>query len=296
MRSSITASLGKASREIIVSAFSFHMVGLRVALISACAMAFLGLIQAQGTQAAAPGSLTIEEVLRLAKSGVSDELIVAQVKRNAKAFDLNSDEIVALKKDGVSETVIKYLLDPTLPYSPPVPKTGTAPPAEPSRKFPYDAIAEKLPPDVGVYYLSGSQKLMPLELKPIVPQSQPGKFGKLLGGHVMGSAAGNAAKVHANQDPLVFYARLGDKVMIDDLVLLSFKASTERRELDFGPKAGTPVFPPKTVYQFDSKEVGAGLYRLAVPALSKGEYLFFIRGSQEDKKGLLGRGYDFGVD
>jgi hypothetical protein len=253
----------------------------------------------QETQPAAPGTLTIEEVLRLANSGVSDELIIAQVKRNAKAFDLNSDEIVALKKSGVSETVIKYLLDPTLPYSPAAPAVAgtTAAAAEPSKKFPYDALAEKVPPDLGLYFLSKSQKFAPLELKPIVPQSQPGKFGKMLGGHITGSAAGSAAKIRVTQEPLVFYARLGEKIMIDDLVLLSVKPNKDRREIDFGPKAGTPVFPPKSVFQFDSKEVGpGGLYRISAPALGEGEYIFFILGSEEDKKGLLGRGYDFGVD
>ncbi len=276
------------------------MMGTRLALALAVLGASLSALVAQENPAPAPGSLTIEEVLRLSKSGVSDELIVAEVKKNAKPFDLNSNEIVALKKDGVSETVIKYLLDPTLPYSPPAPNTGSGPAAssEPSRKFPYDEMAEKVPPDVGVYYLLPGPKFPALELKSIVPQSQPGKFGKMMGGHVMGAAAGPAAKLRVNSGtPLVFYARLGGKIMIDDLVLLSFKPSKERRELDFGPKAGTPVFPPKSIFQFDSKEVGpGGLYKLAVPALKKGEYIFFILGSQEDKKGLLGRGYDFGAD
>jgi hypothetical protein len=277
----------------------WHMMGTRFALALVVIVASWGALVAQENPAPAPGSLTIEEVLRLSKSGVSDDLIVAEVKKNAKAFDLNSNEIVALKKDGVSETVIKYLLDPTLPYSPPAPNAESGPAAAPapSRKFPYDEVAEKVPPDVGVYYLATGQKFVALELKSIVPQSEPGKFGKLMHGHVMGAAAGPRASVRVNQDPLVFYARLGGKMMIDDLVLLSFKASKERRELDFGTKSGTPVFPPKTIYQFDSKEVGpGGLYKIAAPALKDGEYIFFILGSQDDKKGLLGRGYDFGVD
>jgi hypothetical protein len=244
-----------------------------------------------------PGSLTIEEVLRLSTAGVTDELIVARVKRNAKAFDLNSDEIVALKKSGVSETVIKYLLDPTLAYSPPAPIVAPPAPSEPAVKYPPDPLAEKVPPDTGLYWVSQTQELKPLDLKPIVPQKEPGKFSKLVGGHIVGSAAGLTAKVRVGDDPLVFYARLGAKIMIDDLVLLNFQPSKKRRDLDFGSKPGTPVFPPKSVHQFDSKEVGpGGLYRIAVPVLSKGEYLFFILGSGDDKKGLLGRGYDFGVD
>ena len=41
-----------------------------------------------------PGALTLEEVVRLAKSGLSEELVVAKVKQNAKPFNLNSDEIL----------------------------------------------------------------------------------------------------------------------------------------------------------------------------------------------------------
>jgi len=80
----------------------------------------------QESQKAPEGSLTIEEVLRLSKAPVADELIIARVKRNGKAFDLNTDEILVLKKSGVSETVIKYLLDPSLPYSTPAPAPAPA--------------------------------------------------------------------------------------------------------------------------------------------------------------------------
>jgi hypothetical protein len=48
--------------------------------------------------------------------------------------------------------------------------------------------------------------------------------------------------------------------------------------------------------EFESKEVSTGLFRLAVPLKQPGEYLFLILGSADDKKGLLGKGYDFGVD
>ena len=89
-------------------------------------LAALCLGRAQDTSKAAPGSLTIEDVLGLSKAGVAEDVIVSKVKHNAKAFDLNGDEIKALKNDGVSETVIKYLTNPALPYSTPVP---TAPPA-----------------------------------------------------------------------------------------------------------------------------------------------------------------------
>jgi hypothetical protein len=76
---------------------------------------------------------------------------------------------------------------------------------------------------------------------------------------------------------------------------LSLEASEGRRNLDFGTKVGKPVFPVKSIHQFESKEVMPGLSRLAVPPNGAGEYLFFMLGSGDEKKGLLGKGYDFGI-
>ncbi len=65
------------------------------------------------------GPLTVEEVVKLSQIGVSEELIVAKIKKNGKAFDLSTEELVDLKKAGVSDIVIKFLLDPSQPYTPP---------------------------------------------------------------------------------------------------------------------------------------------------------------------------------
>jgi hypothetical protein len=269
-----------------------------VACVVLAAVSALG---AQESQKATPGSLTIEEVIQLSKTGVSDELIVARVKRNAKAFDLNTDEIVALRGSGVSETVIKYLLDPTLSYSPP--PLGAAPnpaPPIPPPKLPSDPLARKVPPETGVYYLRGEEEFLALDLKPVVPSKQPGKLsslsGGLLKGHIIGSVIGPTAKIRATDRPAIFYVRLGEKATIDDLALLNLEASASRRDLDFGKKAGKPVFPVSSVRQYESKEVTPTLFRLSAPLSKPGEYLFFILGSGDDKKGLLGKGYDFGVD
>ena len=272
-----------------------------------CAVSFVvaavSLLVAQEPQKITPGSLTIEEVLRLSKAGVSDELIIARVKRNAKSFDLNTDEIVALRSSGLSETVIKYLLDPSLPYSP-APPSASAPSPSISlsaAKAPSDPLALKIPPESGIYYLTGREEFLRLDLKAVVPSKQPSKIssvlsGGLLKGHVIGSVIGAAAKTRAAPRPATFYVRLGEKAVIDDLALLSLKPSDSHRDLDFGTKPGKPVFPVGSVRQFESKEVSPGLFRLLVPLKQPGEYLFLILGSGDDKKGLLGKGYDFGVD
>ena len=268
------------------------------------------LVLSAQTPRSTDGSFTIEEVLRLSKAGVTDELIIARVKRNAKPFDLNTDEIVALSAAGVSEPVIKYLLDPSLPYSPPPTPPGSNPavstpggaatPAVSPPKPPSDPLALKVPAQSGIYYLKGEMEFLPLDLKPVVPSKQPGKISSLsaglLKGHIIGSLIGPAAKVRVVGNPAIFYVRLGEKATVDDLALLSLETSGNRRDLDFGKKAGKPVFPMNSIRQFESKEAAPSLFRLTVSQNKPGEYLFFILGSGDDKKGLQGKGYDFGVD
>jgi len=255
---------------------------------------FAWAVTAQDQPNVTPGTLTIEEVVTRAKAGISDELIIASIRRNTKPFDLNSDEIVALKHEGVSDAVIRYMLNPSLPYSPPPPPT----PAAPGRPLPEDPLALKAPPENGIYYVTTNQDFVPLELKQVVPSKQPGKLASMLKiqGHVIGSIAGPSAKTRSRGESPIFYGRLGEKVAIDDLTILLFQKEKDRRDTDFGTKVGKPNFPPKAVRQFESKEVMPGLFRLSVQPLESGEYLFYILGSGDERKGLLGKGYAFGVN
>ncbi len=271
----------------------------KLAFLLALTVAFTGTGQEPPNVSA--GSLTLEEVVDLAKAGVSEELIVARVKRNAKAFDLNSNEILELKKSGVTENVIKFLLDPTATYAPPASPSNPPPAASPPPVAPKDPLALKVPPETGIYYLPGKDDFLKLDFRPVVPLKQPGKVMAVLSagmvkGHVVGSVVGPAARTRVAGRPLVFYARLAEKSVADDLVLLNLELSENHRDLDFGTKAGKPVFPVKSVRQFDSEEVMQGLFRLSVSLDHAGEYLFFVLGSGDDKKGLLGKGYDFGMD
>jgi len=61
--------------------------------------------------APAPASaVTREEIVKLARSGVSDEVILAVVDRDKTIFALSPDDLVALKGQGVSETVLMAMI------------------------------------------------------------------------------------------------------------------------------------------------------------------------------------------
>jgi hypothetical protein len=109
---------------------------------------------AQPAPGAAP--LSVDDIVKLSKE-VSEDVLVAKIKKSGKAFDLSRDEIIELKRMGVSDTVVKLLLDPTQPYVPPPPPPPPQPappapkPAVPPKKYPEDQFASRIPPEPGLY-------------------------------------------------------------------------------------------------------------------------------------------------
>jgi hypothetical protein len=62
---------------------------------------------------AADAGLTPDDIVRMTTAGLSDDIIVGQIKKNGKPFDLTTDQLVALKTAKVSDRVIQVMLDPT---------------------------------------------------------------------------------------------------------------------------------------------------------------------------------------
>lgn len=57
-----------------------------------------------------PGGLTIEEVLRMSKAGLSDQAIIERIKSDGVAARPTSDQTISLKGEGVSEPVLEAML------------------------------------------------------------------------------------------------------------------------------------------------------------------------------------------
>jgi hypothetical protein len=249
-----------------------------------------------GAQAApSDAALTVEEVVKLSRSGFSEELIVTKIKKNGKAFDLSSDELVELKKQGLSDNLIRFLLDPTQPYTPPAPpapapSTTAAAVSAPAKKYPDDPFATLVPTDSGLYSFVGKTPYK-VDLKVLLGIHK----GKVLKGKVVAYLAGPYAKLRVKAGKNVFYLRLPEGKEVSDLILISLLEKDDRRELDGlpGPKGGLNA---DSVLPFDQVEVGPKLFKLTPPALAAGEYVFFLVGSAEPDKGTYGKGYDFGAN
>jgi hypothetical protein len=57
-----------------------------------------------------PGGLSADDVVRMCKSGVSDEVIIEKIKEEGVAAKPTSEQLASLKKDGVSDAVLGAML------------------------------------------------------------------------------------------------------------------------------------------------------------------------------------------
>jgi hypothetical protein len=78
---------------------------LRAILSATLTVLFIALLQT-GTLKAA----TVDDVVRLAAAGVSDDVILAYIDRDKTIFSLGPDDVVALRGRGISEAVVIAML------------------------------------------------------------------------------------------------------------------------------------------------------------------------------------------
>lgn len=85
--------------------------------------------------AGAAHAQSVDDVIKLTKEGIGEDVIVTMVQKAEKGFDLKAEDVINLKKAGVSEKVIAAMLKNKAgaPAAPAVPAPGTdvaAPAAE----------------------------------------------------------------------------------------------------------------------------------------------------------------------
>src|SRR2546426_8292573 len=181
----------------------------------------------------AAARLTLDEVLGLVRSGESEELIVARIKRNGRPFDLSVEERVELKREGINDTIMKYLVEPSLPYTPPAP-VAPPPPKPPSKDYPKDEFASKIPPDAGLYLMEKAQPDR-IDLKTLVASKEGGLGARLSAGlikkKVIGSLVGANARAKVSSVPSTFYLRMPEPNKIEELALVSMDRKQRTREL-----------------------------------------------------------------
>jgi hypothetical protein len=73
-----------------------------------------------------PAGLTVDGVISMAKAGLSEDVILARLRKEAKPFDLSTDDMIHLKEANVSDAVLKVMMDPKAEIA--TPPAAAAPP------------------------------------------------------------------------------------------------------------------------------------------------------------------------
>ncbi len=76
------------------------------------------------SMAAAQAALNNDSIIKMAKAGLSDDVIVATVNASAGSYTTNPDVLISLKKAGVSDKVIAVLVQHGTPVAAPAPDGG----------------------------------------------------------------------------------------------------------------------------------------------------------------------------
>jgi len=88
---------------------------------------FLLMLVLLGCVPATASAITIDEVVALSKSGVSEQVIVAVIERDQTLFTLSPALIMKLQRDGLSDRILLALIKSGRPNEPPLPTTPVAP-------------------------------------------------------------------------------------------------------------------------------------------------------------------------
>ncbi len=57
-------------------------------------------------------SMTADDIIKMAQAGISDDVIIAALRRNNQPFNLSTDDMIRLKRANVSNEVLRVMLDP----------------------------------------------------------------------------------------------------------------------------------------------------------------------------------------
>ena len=149
-----------------------HHVAL-VCLVAGLVLAITAInCPAQTAPSLPPG---VQDVVKLVKAGLGEEVILAHIKNNGAYYNLSADQLIYLHDQGATPNEIKALLGsggPTAPANPapapePMPAATTPPPA------PAPAFTAPAPPPATATYAPAPIAPTP-PMAPAVPMAQPG--------------------------------------------------------------------------------------------------------------------------
>jgi len=247
-------------------------------------------------KAAVSTGLAVDDVIKMSKAGLSDGIIVQQIRKNGHAFDLTPDQLIQLKTASVSDRVISVMMDPSQPDAPP----PLAPVAAPAQA----AIDPSLPTEIGVY--AKKQGKWTEVLPEVVNWKTGGVFKTIASaGIVKGDVNGNIEGGNSRNSfatPIEFLIVAPEGTAITEYQLLRLHQSQNLDSREFRTVTGGIMHvssgATRDLVPFEGKKVSQRVYAVIFPSnLGAGEYGFLPPGAigSSNGAGSTGKLYSFRV-
>lgn len=213
-----------------------------------------------------------QDVIKLTRAGLSEDVIIAKIKSSSTRFDTSTDAILQLKQAGVKDRVLEAMLSEGKP---------TTQPAQSPTSKPNVAASKHYPAEIGLYInQEGKWHELPAEKADWKTGGILKGFGRasIIGGggadvdiYVNGPTSALTAPRKAE---FLLHVAEGDAPASYQLVKLTQKK--DRREFKNGRSGfiGMKNGPGKAAVTFEANKVAAGIYLIKLD-LEPGEYCFF---------------------
>jgi hypothetical protein len=223
------------------------------------------------------GALTADDVIKLVKAGLSEDIVIQQIRKSGQPFDLSTDQLINLKAANVSDRILQAMLDPTqTPAAAPAPVVSKpAPPATAAVHRPPPEPA--LPTEAGVYSKKQGQWV---EVPSEIVYWKTGGVLKTVAtagirhGDVNGHVPG-AASHTSSGNPLQLLIVAPDGVTLNEYQLLRLHANKDNREFRTvtGGIMHAQSGSQRDVIPFEGKKLASRVYEVTFPASAgAGEY------------------------
>jgi len=236
-------------------------------------------------------ALTNDAIVKMAKAGLSEDIIVSTIKGQPAKYTTGPDDLIALKRGGVTDKVIAAMMDKMNSGGAAAPTPAPAPaPA---------ASAAPVVNEVGVYFKKADAWA---DLDPEVVNFKTGGVLKSIGtaGIVKGDVNGHVNGEHSKtqlKTPVELLVYTPEGVAITEYQLLRLRDSKDSRE--FRTVTGGVMHvsggATRDLVPFESKKIAPRTYQVVLPNLGAGEYgLLPPAGSDStSSSGRIGKIYSF---
>jgi hypothetical protein len=253
---------------------------MRIRLLASFLAIFSAVCFAQTT-------LTNDAILKMAKAGLGEDIILSTVKNQPGTYSTGPDDLIALKTAGVTDKVIAAMIEKTAAGGP-APKAAAP-------------VAQAAGPvtEVGVYFKKAGSWA---DLAPEIVNFKTGGVLKTIGsaGIVKGDVNGHVNGEHSKtqlKSPVELLVYAPEGTAITEYQLLRFRDQKESRE--FRTVTGGVLHvsggATRDLIPFESKKTAPRTFEIVLPSLGAGEYGLLPPATADPtaSSGRIGKIYSF---